>query len=114
MRRPRRRDASPPVSGALGGAASKARYLGAGLFNTQGSQARYRAGNRGVTETMAAGVSAGVRANARSGGRMVEEMMARNRRLEDAGVIGRGLRPAPDAGTGQGTGPRSPAPKPRT
>lgn len=109
-------DAINAGAGALGGAASQARYLGAGIFNTQGSQARYRAGNRGVTETMAAGVGYATRANVASGGRMVEEMMARNRRLEDAGVIGRGLKPAPGTCTGMatGAGPTASPPKLRT
>ncbi|TNC66411.1 type IV secretion system protein [Rubellimicrobium roseum] len=79
-------------AGALGGAASQARYASAGLLNTQGSQARARAGNRGVTETLAAGVGAAARANVRSGTQLADTM-ARIRRLEDAGVIPTGLKP---------------------
>lgn len=90
-------DAINAGAGALGGGASQLRYGMAGLFNTQGSQARYRAGNRGATETLTAGISAGVRANASHSARMVE-MMERNRRLEAAGVIPRGLKPASDSG----------------
>lgn len=85
-------DALNAGAGALSGAASQARYAAAGLFNTQGSQARARAGNRGVTETLAAGVSAGVKANVSHGTRMADTM-ARVRRLEDAGVIPSGLKP---------------------
>ena len=66
---------------ALSGGASQARYGAAGLFNTQGSQARGRSGNRGVTETLTAGVGAGVRANAAHGGRMAETM-ERNKRID--------------------------------
>lgn len=85
-------DALNMTAGAFSGAALQARYAAAGLFDTRGSQARARSGNRGVTETVAAGVSAGVRANAAHGARMVETM-ERSRRLEASGAIPAGLKP---------------------
>ncbi len=100
-------DAINAGAGALSGAASGTRYAAAGLFNTQGSQARARSGNRGVTETIAAGISAGVRANAANGSRMAETI-ARNGRLEAAGVIPSGSKPAstPNSTTSPRTSPR--------
>nr|WP_280922915.1 type IV secretion system protein [Rubellimicrobium aerolatum] len=79
-------------AGALSGAASQARYASAGLFQTQGSQARARMGHRGVTETLAAGVGAAARANIRSGTQLADTI-ARIQRLEAAGVIPSGLKP---------------------
>lgn len=101
-------DAINAGAGALGGAANQGRLAMAGLFNTQGSQSRARSGNRGVTETIAAGIGGAARANVSSGQRMAERM-ERNRRLEAAGVISPGLKPA--GGSGSGSGSRA-APRP--
>ena len=60
-------DAINAGAGALGGAANQGRLAMAGLFNTQGSQARARSGNRGVTETVAAGLGGAARANVSHG-----------------------------------------------
>lgn len=93
-------DALNAGAGAMGGAAAQARFAAAGLFNTQGSQARARAGSRGVTETMAAGIGSAARANV-AGGQRLAETMARMQRLEAAGVIPSASRSAPSAAGSQ-------------
>ncbi len=103
-------DALNAGASAMGGAASQARFAAAGLFNTQGSQARARAGSRGVTETMAAGIGAAARANV-AGGNRLAETMARMQRLEAAGVIPSASRSAPSlAGSQSASSSASPGP----
>lgn len=101
-------DAVNAGAGGLGGAASQGRYVSAGLLNTQGSQARYRAGTRGITETVAAGARTGAIATAQAAapylGR-VAETMERMKRID-------GYRAAGAAQTAQAAGAPLPTPQP--